>query len=87
MLRDYLIAVLRTGITLLIGQAAAWLADLGFELSAATQAELGLALSFALYAGIAALERKWPKFGWLLGWGKGAGPSFETDKAKQVSAE
>jgi hypothetical protein len=85
MLRDYLIASFRTGVTILLGLVAGWLADRGFDLSATVQAEISALAMFVLYLVIAGLERKWPKVGWLLGWGKGAGPSFE--KAKALPAE
>jgi hypothetical protein len=81
MLRDYLIASARTGVTILLGLVAGWLADRGFDLSAGVQTEISALAMFVLYMLIAGLERKWPKFGWLLGWGKGAGPSFEKPTA------
>jgi hypothetical protein len=80
MLRDYLIASARTGVTILLGLVAGWLADRGFDLSSAVQTEISALAMFVLYMLIAGLERKWPKVGWLLGWGKGAGPTFEKPK-------
>lgn len=77
MLRDFLIASFRTAVTAAIGMAAAWLAARQFELSANTQFQIVGACMVVLYMVLAGLERKWPKVGWLLGWGKGAGPSFE----------
>lgn len=87
MLRDFLIASFRTAMTALIGTVAAWLAGHQFELSAETQFQIVGACMVVLYVGIAALERKWPKFGWLLGWGKGAGPSFEKGKESTVHVQ
>lgn len=74
MLRNYLIGAWRTTVTAGLGWIAAWLAARGFELSTQTQLEIVGGTMVVLYLILAALEKKWPKAGWLLGWG--ASPEY-----------
>lgn len=72
MLRDSLIAAIRTGVAALVGIFVAWLVSRGFELDAAFEANLVTTLSVLFIAGynylVNVLERKVnPMFGILLG--------------------
>lgn len=87
MLRNFLIGATRTGMTIVLGWIVAWLADKGFDLSAGTQTEVLAAAMAVVYVAIAALEKKWPKVGWLLGWGKGGGASFAPLREPDVSTK
>lgn len=76
MLRNFIIGLWRTAVTAALGWVAAWLLSQGFELGAETQVDLAAGSMVVLYAIFAGLEKKWPKIGWMLGWG--AGPEYRT---------
>ena len=79
MLKDSIIALIRTAVPALVGWVIARLAAYGLELDAETQAQL-IAVCLLLattgyYALVTFLERKvHPGFGWLLGYAKA--PSY-----------
>lgn len=71
-LSDWLTSMIRTGVPIIIGILAAWLAsDIGFVIDEDTQANLvaaatGFAVS-AYYGIVRWAEQRWPSVGWLLG--------------------
>jgi hypothetical protein len=68
---NFLIAIIRTMIPVLVGHVIAWFVSIGVALPPDVEAGLALSLGTLLaslyYIGVAWLERKWPWFGWLLG--------------------
>lgn len=68
---NFVIAVVRTLIPIVVGWAVAQLARLGLdipaEVVAETVANITVLVASLYYIGVAWLERKWSWFGWLLG--------------------
>lgn len=81
-MKDLLNSLIRTYVPIIVGAFAAWLLTLGVELNAESQAGLIVAITGmlqALYYGLVRLiEKKYPKFGLLLG--KAVKPSYEDNK-------
>ena len=72
MVNDFVVSVIRTVIPAIVGAAATWLVSVaGVELDTAglTSALVGAATGL-YYALARTLERRWPRFGWLLGYPK-----------------
>lgn len=71
-------SIVRTVVPAVVGQVVSWAAVAHVSVDASTQAELaaglGVVLTAGYYAGVRALEARWPAIGWLLG-AKGA-PSY-----------
>jgi len=86
-LSDNIIAAIRTYTPALVGLAVGWLIAQGLPVSPGVQDGLTAVISAAAiagyYAGVRALEARWPAFGWLLGVAKT--PAYGTeDKAVNV---
>lgn len=68
-------SIIRTVVPSIVGQLVAWAAVAHLTVDPSTQAaastELGVLLTAGYYAGVRALEARWPAVGWLLG-AKGA---------------
>ncbi len=73
-MNDYVISNIRTFVPILVGAIVAWLATKNIPLDPkSVDGLIALGTSgFTLlyYLIIHALEQKWPKFGWLLGYAK-----------------
>lgn len=66
---DLAVSIIRTVVPAVVAFAAAQLLRLGVELDAATAATLATAvLTGVYYAAVRALEARWPRAGWLLGY-------------------
>lgn len=80
-MHDYLIGLLRTGVTYAVGALvaglAAWGVDVTDEIADALVFGVAGLAALAYYALVAALERRWPVFGVLLG--KRGAPTFDVD--------
>lgn len=65
----YVTSVIRTAVPYLIGLIVSWLISLGLPASVkdAATAILTFVIGTIYYLGVRALEKKWPKLGWLLG--------------------
>lgn len=65
------ISIIRTYVPIIVGGLVAWLLTLGIELDASTQTSLIIALTGLIqavyYAGVRALETRYPAVGVLLG--------------------
>lgn len=68
---NFIIAVIRTLIPIVVGWVVALLVSAGIHIDTDLAAGLIVSLSTLVaslyYIGVAWLERKWPWFGWLLG--------------------
>lgn len=70
--RDYLVALVRTVVPVLVGLIVSSLAKAGLEVDPGVVSGLVDALFIGgYYAAVRYVEAKWPTAGWLLGW-KGA---------------
>lgn len=67
----FVTSLIRTIVPMLVGRLAALLLTIGIELPETAfenlEATLTVALAAAYYAGVRALEKRWPQAGWLLG--------------------
>lgn len=67
-LSDYVRSLIRTFVPLVVGSFVAWLATRGVQIDRNTLIGiLDPILATAYYAGIRAIEKRWPRAGWLLG--------------------
>lgn len=68
---NFLVQIIRTVVPMAVGFLFTWLLAIGIELPEGTKAELTSFLvlfsSSLYYISVAALEKKFPAFGWLLG--------------------
>ncbi len=68
---NFVIAVIRTVVPIIVGHILAFLVSIGVSLppdvGATLTLSLGTLLASLYYVGVAWLERKWSWFGWLLG--------------------
>jgi len=68
---NFIIAIVRTVIPIIVGWAVGLLATINIPIDADIQAALIVSLSTLTaslyYVTVAALERRWQPFGWLLG--------------------
>jgi hypothetical protein len=86
MLSNYVIGLIRTYVPIGVGLALGWLAvHFSVKVDDQTEAQIAMAvgalLSAAYYTVVAAAEKKWPQFGWLLG--KATNPQYA--KAKDAN--
>lgn len=66
-------ALIRTLVPIVVGAVLAWLASRGLDLTAyenAVNVYLPPVLGGLYYAAVFALEKRWPAFGWLLGYAR-----------------
>lgn len=86
MINSYVTSLIRTYVPLAIGVLVSWLASIGISIdstaSAALVAGIGAVVAAAWYALARLLERKWPKFGGLLGVPKA--PEYAKPAAKDA---
>ena len=96
-LSDYGRSLIRTFVPLVVGSFVAWLATRGVEIDRNTLIGiLDPILATAYYAGVRAIEKRWPRAGWLLGapgapsyasGGSPSGPSAPIFSAPQSGSE
>lgn len=87
-MNQFIIAIIRTIVPIVVGAVFAWLLSLGIPLPEDVKTEvtagLTVLLSSLYYIGVAWLARKWAWFGWLLGVARN--PVYEPkDVAKHVA--
>ncbi len=79
MFSDTIVSFIRTYVPIIVGTLATWLLTLGVEIDSSALTGVLVSVVTAVYYGVARLlERKYPKFGWLLG--RPAEPAYPTQK-------
>lgn len=67
-MNDYIRSLIRTIVPLIVGSVVGWLATHGVKVDEATVLPMvDSVVAAGYYAGVRALEHRWPSAGWLLG--------------------